>query len=201
MAHCFRHSLSQVRFAYTRRPSRVLLATLLLASAVTQAWAFDCSPAPKAVRQFLQRGGWGTPDSYIAVLRDLNDDGSPEAVVFLTDPDSCGSGGCTLLVVQQQGRAWNLLSKIPIVRPPVLALERVRSGWHSLGVSVGGGGLRYHPVTLDFQHGHYRANPTLAPASPRSSSSPGELFIRSLQCERSAANPEATQPGLQKPPL
>lgn len=188
MADFFRRLQSRVRVTDPFRVSGVLLPALFLASSVTPAWASGCNPIPEALRQFLQRGGWGTPDSYTAVLRDLNDDGTPEAVVLLTDPDSCGSGGCTLLVVRQQGRTWHLLSRIPIVRPPVLALARRRSGWQSLGVSVGGGGLTYHPVTLDFQHGHYPANPTLAPASPRSSSSPGELLIRSLQCERGAAN-------------
>lgn len=187
MADFFRRLQSRVRVAGPFRVSRVLLPALLLASPVAPAWASGCDPVPEALRQFLQRGGWGTPDSYMAVLRDLNDDGTPEAVVLLTGPDSCGSGGCTL-VVRQQGRAWHLLSRIPIVHPPVLALERMQSGWHSLGVSVGGGGLTYHPVTLDFQHGRYPANPTLAPASPRSSSSPGEVLIRSRQCERRAAN-------------
>ena len=169
--------------------SRVLLPAFLLYVLTTQVWASGCMSPPEALQHFLHQGGWGTPDTYVVALHDLNSDGAPEAVVLLTGPDWCGSGGCTMLVVEQHGPTWHLISKTTLVHPPVLALERKRSGWQSLGVTLGGGGLAYHPVVLDFRHGHYPASPIMAPPLPAASSLSGETLIDGWKCQRHGARP------------
>jgi putative lipoprotein len=168
---------------------RALLSVLLSSFLVSPVLAAGCSTAPAGLQQLLGQGGWGVPSSYVVSLHDLNGDGSQEALVLLTDTDWCGSGGCTLLVAQQRGLAWHLISKITLVRPPVIALERKRFGWQSLSVIVGGGGVATHPVSLDFQQGRYPSNPTALPVSPSSSPSYGEALIQGLHCQSGAARP------------
>jgi hypothetical protein len=152
------------------------------------------------LQQFLGQGGWGAPGSYVASLHDLNGDGIEEAVVLLTDTGWCGSGGCTLLVAKHSGAAWWLISKITLVHPPVVALDRKRSGWQSLSVTVGGGGVVTHPVTLDFRHGRYPSNPTTLPASPALTPSSSEPLINGLQCQNSAARPNISSKRTRKKP-
>ena len=169
---------------------RALLPAVLASLFVAPVLASGCQTAPSSLQQFLGQGGWGASGSYVASLHDLNGDGVQEAVVLLTDTDWCGSGGCTLLVAQHRGPAWQLISKITLVHPPVFALERTRSAWQSLSVTVGGGGVGTHPVTLDFRHGRYPSNPTKLPASPAPSPSSGEPLINGLQCQNPAARPK-----------
>jgi len=115
---------------------RALLPVVLSSLFAAPVLASGCQTAPASLRQFLSQGGWGAPDSYVASLHDLNGDGTQEAVVLLTGTDWCGSGGCTLLVAQHRGATWQLISKITLVHPPVVALDRKRSGWQSLSVTV-----------------------------------------------------------------
>ena len=168
---------------------RALLPAVLSSLIVASALASGCQTAPASLQQFLGQGGWGAPGSYVTSLHDLNGDGTQEAVVLLTGMDWCGSGGCTLLVAQHQRAAWRLISKITLVHPPVVALDRKRSGWQSLGVTVGGGGEVTHQVTLDFRQGRYPSNPTTLPASPVSPPSSGEPIINGLQCQNPAPRP------------
>ena len=170
---------------------RVLL-SISLSFLVTPVVAAGCSTAPASLQQFLGQGDWGVPSSYVVSLHDLNGDGNQEAMVLLTDTDWCGSGGCTLLVAQQRGVLWHLISKTTLVHPPVAALERKRSGWQSLSIIVGGGGVATHPVTLDFLQGRYPSSPTVLPASPSSSTSSGESLIDGLQCQGVAARPNTS---------
>jgi hypothetical protein len=168
----------------TRRLPQALLSVVLAYLPAVPAPASVCTAVPASLQQFLRHGGWGVPGSYTASLRDLNGDGVPEAVVLLAGPDWCGSGGCTLLVARQGAATWQVVSKTTLVHPPVVALAREHSGWRSLGVTVGGGGVALHPVALDFQAGGYPSNATRAPASPASSASSGEPLIPGPQCQR-----------------
>jgi len=168
---------------------RVLLPAVLSSLFIAPVLATGCQTAPASLQQFLGQGGWGALGSYVASLHDLNGDGTQEALVLLTGTDWCGSGGCALLVAQHGGAAWRLISKITLVHPPVVALDRKRFGWQSLSVTVGGGGVITHPVTLDFRQGRYPSNPPTLSASPASTPSSGETLINGLQCQNHAARP------------
>jgi hypothetical protein len=168
---------------------RALLPAVLSSLFVAPVLASGCQTAPASLQQFLGQGGWGAPGSYVTSLHDLNGDGTQEAVVLLTGTDWCGSGGCTLLVAQHSAATWRLISKITLVHPPVIALDRKHSGWQSLSVTVAGGGIVTHPVTLDFRQGRYPLNPTTQPTSPASIPTSGEPLINGLPCQNSAARP------------
>lgn len=100
------------------------------------------------------------------VQADLNDDGVPEEVVYLTSPGYCGTGGCTLLILQRSPSGLQLVSRTTIVRPPIRLLPTRTKGWRDLVVKVAGGGGPTREVRLRFDGGGYPLNPSLQPNAP-----------------------------------
>jgi hypothetical protein len=64
-----------------------------------------------SLEQFLRNFVGNKPTQYAMALLDLNDDGVPEAIVYLTSQGWCGSGGCTVLILTQNAGAWKLVTK------------------------------------------------------------------------------------------
>lgn len=146
--------------------------TLILTSLVTGLLASLPAAATQApvgirvaVQNFLKaRGGMPhTLPNFVHALGDLNGDGKADAVVMLTGPNWCGSGGCTLLVFQAQVSGYRLVSVSTVTELPVrMGLERSK-GWKNLIVSSRGKG----EVVMRFDGKVYPANPSLQPqASP-----------------------------------
>jgi hypothetical protein len=102
-------------------------------------------------------------------LIDLNDDGVPDAVVLITDKNYCGSGGCMMLVLRGEAGAFHLVSTSTITRKPVLVLPEIRNGWHTLVVSIAGGGVQPGMVFMRFAGGRYPQNPTVQPKAAQPS--------------------------------
>jgi hypothetical protein len=86
-------------------------------------------------------------------------------LVYLSGRSWCGSGGCTLLVLQRGGPGFKQVSEISISRPPIVMFGARHNGLPDIGVWVQGGGIHpgYHAV-LPFDGKHYAENPTVAPA-------------------------------------
>lgn len=93
---------------------------------------------------------------------DLNGDGIPDAIVLLTGPDYCGSGGCSLEVFRGTRHGFVFISGSTLARPPVAVLPQKRFGWHSFTVSVGGGGGKSCAVVMRFDGHRYPPNASLA---------------------------------------
>lgn len=55
------------------------------------------------LKNFLQAWGGGKGTYYYPVAKDLNSDGVPETIVYLTGRKWCGSGGCTILILKSEG--------------------------------------------------------------------------------------------------
>ena len=140
------------------------LAGLVLLGATT----VGAVPAPaetppglaEAVRAYAQQI---TAPSFEYALVDLNDDGTPEALVLLRDRDWCGSGGCTLLVLRGKAAAFTLVSTSTIINEPIKIAREREHGWHSLLVTVQGGGIQPGFVELRFDGRKFPFNPTLQP--------------------------------------
>lgn len=101
---------------------------------------------------------------YIAASIELNDK-TPGAIVYLADQKSCGSSGCTTLILVRDHESYRVVTSIPAVWLPIRILESKTNGWHDIGVWVEGGGVRpgYESV-LSFNGKTYPKNPTVAPA-------------------------------------
>lgn len=104
---------------------------------------------------------------YKAAAVDLDDDGSPEYLVYADGPQDCGSGGCDLYVLKRHAGTFDVVTDVSIARLPVRVLSGVSHGWHDLGVVVSGGGIRRgYEARLTFDGTTYPDNPTVPPAKP-----------------------------------
>ena len=140
--------------------------------------------AEVTLRQFLQaylHAASGVSDKttrYQAAFVDLNGDGTPEAIVYVTGGAWCGSGGCTTLVLTRTGSSYRVISKIPITRPPIRVLKTVSNGWRDISVWVQGGGIQQgYEAELTFNGKSYPANPSIPPARRPIERVAGEMVV------------------------
>ncbi len=92
---------------------------------------------------------------------DLNDDGKPEVVVYLVGSYSCGTGGCTTLILTPKGRDYRLVSELSLVRDPILVTPEKTTGWKNLVIRVSGGGMKPQYSRLRFNGRTYPGNPSV----------------------------------------
>ena len=131
-------------------------------------------------KQFLATWDADKTTKYIASFPTHDTNQMPDAIVYLTGNEWCGSGGCTTLILKQDGGSWRIVTKITLTRLPIRALVNVSNGWHSLGVWVQGGGIRAgYEAELNFDGKTYPRNPTIPPARRLKDKLPGEVLIPS----------------------
>jgi hypothetical protein len=97
--------------------------------------------------------------------KDLNGDGKPEALVYVSGRAWCGSGGCRLFVCEQVSDNFRIRAETTITRLPVAVLAHRSNGWRDIVVTVAGGGIipGYRAV-LPFDGKRYAPNPSVPPA-------------------------------------
>ena len=150
--------------------------------------ATPSSTSEDSLRGFLQdyvRGNDSDVDKttrYFHTFVDLNGDGKDEAIVYLTGREWCGSGGCFTLILTREGASWRFVSKITITRPPIRVLASSSHGWHSISVSVMGGGIQPgYEAELAFDGKSYPRNPSTPPARPLAGKVEGKVAIPASQ--------------------
>ena len=105
--------------------------------------------------------------SYKRADADLNGDGHSEAFIYVTDQSSCGSGGCTLVILSPRKGSYRVVLRSTVTQLPISLLPTSTRGWRDVGVSVAGGGItRTYTARLRFNGHHYPSNPTVPPAIP-----------------------------------
>ena len=115
---------------------------------------------------------------YFLKWSDLNEDGTPEAIVHVVGPGVCGSGGCGTLIFSRTRQGFRLVSEVGLTRPLIMASPRRTQGWHNLIVFVAGGGiLPGYYAELRFDGGSYPKNPTVEPATPIKGKPDGTVLI------------------------
>lgn len=115
---------------------------------------------------------------YLFAFRDLNDDGTPEAIVRLSGNNWCGSGGCNTLILTPDKDSWKIVTNIRITQPPVYVLPGMSKGWRHVGVRVQGGGIQPGYVAeLRFNGKTYPRNPSVPPARRLQGKPGGEVLI------------------------
>src|SRR5207249_11790962 len=80
------------------------------------------STQQESLKRCLQRLDKSKSTRYIAAFRDIDDDGIPEAIVYLIDRNWCGSGVSNTLVLARDGTSWRIVATITIMRPPIRVL-------------------------------------------------------------------------------
>lgn len=102
---------------------------------------------------------------YFASFVNLQDEGGQQVIVYFTDQHSCGSGGCTTLILAPQGPSYRVVTSISIAWPPIRVLRSQSNGWHDISVWVQGGGIQPgYEAKLSFNGQKYPSNPTVPPA-------------------------------------
>ena len=158
-----------------------LLGSVLVMStcfAQTTPKAEASNPDKESIRKFFQSRDNNKSTRYLAVFRDLNGDGVPKAIVYLSGPQWCGSGGCHLFILQKTAGSWKTVTSMAITNPPIRVLDRQWNGWHSLGVRVQGGGIQPgYEAELRFNGRTYPKNPSVPPARRADKNLAGEVVI------------------------
>ena len=116
-------------------------------------------PLVAAVAAFEQKHGETESPAYPYALADLDGDQRDDAVVLLSGPTWCGSGGCEMLVFRGMDNGFSFVSASSVTSEPVRVLSETAHGWRSLIVNSTGKG----DVVLRFNGTGYPSNPSLEP--------------------------------------
>jgi len=120
---------------------------------------------------FLRRGSDASTRYSVGLVRGAGG-ATEEIVVYVTGTSWCGSGGCTVLVLQPHDSSYQLIGDIPIVWPPICALHQRTNGRRDLVVWIRGGGIipGYRAV-ITFNGRRYPDGPT-GPSAHRLTGTP-----------------------------
>ena len=110
------------------------------------------------------------------VFIDLNGDRIDDALVYLTGPEWCGTGGCTMLVFKGTPNGFTFVSDVALVTTRVLVSENRTNGWRDLVLISSGGGYPTKQVSLKFDGKKYPDNPSMQPALPKNQKLRGVVF-------------------------
>jgi hypothetical protein len=119
------------------------------------------------LRNYLTLGGKVPADATtkIATFHVEAGNGKFEDVVYVSGDGWCGSGGCTLLILEPTESTFKVLGKVTIVQLPVRLLSSMNNGYPDIGVIVQGRGiLAGHEAVLSFNGESYPRNPSVPPA-------------------------------------
>lgn len=106
---------------------------------------------------------------FVYAAQDLNGDGQAELFVGTKGPYFCGSGGCTILLLDPQGA---LINRFTVAGYPVIIDSAKTKGWSNLIIHSG-----KQDRLLKFDGKKYPANPSTQPAVKET---PGDVLVRVL---------------------
>jgi hypothetical protein len=127
----------------------------------------------------LSLGREGHPDTTtrVTAVRVDTDNGKGEDVVYVSGQRWCGSGGCTLLILEPAESTFKVIGKVTIVQLPVRLLSSKKDGRPDIGVTVRGGGVQAgYEAVLSFNGKSYPGNPSLPPAR-KATEAQGKVII------------------------
>jgi len=142
-----------------RLPVGTLAAVTLLVGATAAAQTDAPAELLNAVQSHTEKAGVPLVARWRHALTDLNGDRIDDAVVLMTDPAWCGTGGCTLLVFKGSRRGFTLQSKSRVSDVPIRVSPLAVAGWKSLLVYSRGRG----EVLMRFTGSRYPDKPSLQP--------------------------------------
>jgi hypothetical protein len=132
----------------------------LLAAAATVVRAADTPPGAlsSAVAAYAKAGGESEVPNFRYALVDLDGDSRDDAVVLLTGPAWCGSGGCTMVVFRGVVNGFAPMGRSTVSSEPVRVSPETNGGWRALIVRTRGG-----DAMMRFEGKRYPLNPSMQP--------------------------------------
>ena len=125
-------------------------------------------PLKTYLRNYLSLGGKVPPDptTRISTYTVKTAEGKTmESIVYVSGQRWCGSGGCTMLILEPADSAFKVLGRVTIVRLPIRLLPSLNHGHPDIGVTVQGGGIQSgYEAVLSFDGKRYPRNPSMRPA-------------------------------------
>jgi hypothetical protein len=135
-------------------------------------------------RIYLSLGRKVPPDTRTRVTAfSVKTDGgkTDEDIVYVSGQGWCGSGGCTMLILEPTESSFNVLGRVTIVQLPIRLLQSMSHGHPDIGVIVQGGGiLSGYEAALSFNGESYPGNPSIPPAR-KAPAIQGKVIIASTQ--------------------
>jgi hypothetical protein len=120
------------------------------------------------LRGYLSLEGKVPPDTTtrITVARtDCDGIETEEDVVYVSGQRWCGSGGCTMLILEPTKSSFKVLGRVTIVQLPIKLLTSRSDGYPDIAVRVQGGGIQSgYEAVLSFNGKSYPKNPSMRPA-------------------------------------
>jgi len=130
-------------------------------------------PQAESLKVFLQKY-LGEPDPgfereaatrFVSAFVHLKDDGTKEAIVYVSGRGWCGTGGCVMLILAPEGESYRVVTRTTVTGLPIRVLTTKSNGWHDISVVVAGGGIQpAYEAELCFDGTTYPSNPTVIPA-------------------------------------
>lgn len=89
---------------------------------------------------------------------DLNGDGKDEYFVNFLSPYFCGTGGCTVLLLDHES---NVITKFTVMNNPIYVEQAKNNGWSDILVFSEG-----ELKEMKYENGKYPSNPSVLPKAP-----------------------------------
>ena len=152
-------------------------------------WATGQQPLPiggpdETVKEFLQKNlndgrvGADKTTRFSSGVVKRKDGTIEEVIVYLSGQSWCGSGGCTLLILEPSDSSYNIIGRTSIVRLPIRILDSVTKGHRDIAVRVKGGGITSgYEALLQFNGKTYPNNPSVPPARRLTRKTRSEVLI------------------------
>jgi hypothetical protein len=155
---------------------RYLAAVYALSVSASAASAEPPPALSDAIRKYMYQFVSDVPDNspFRFALEDLNGDGRADAIVLMSGPRWCGSGGCTMLILQGVDNGFEFVCKSTITSEPIRVSKKTVHGWRTLIVYSKTKGNVLMPL---HEWRRYPLNPSMQPRASRAEMNAAEIVI------------------------
>lgn len=148
-------------------------------------------PAVQAAGTNTQTHATMDAHRYVYHPVDLNGDRQDEIIVQVLGPMTCGTGGCTTLILEESADSpttdYKVITQMSVANFPVIVSDRTSAGWNDLLVMVSGGGTQPGYRHLKFDGQSYPTNPSMATAFPTEGEQPNGQVLQVTEASSAIA--------------
>ena len=140
-----------------------------------QPWGAFIDPELEAAIRSTSELGFRDRVRYLSFFTTFENDVTLR-LAYLFGSQFCGSGGCTMLVLRESEKGYQVISRISTIRETVVVSNQRSNGYPDLIAYTAGGGLPAAYRRLRFNGTSYPTNATAEPALPAGTIVNGSAF-------------------------